>query len=325
MRAAQRDGGLDGATVVIAGASSGIGRATARAFAAQGARLVLAARRRDMLEDAAAECRRAGGDAIAVPADVTSPSDMRHLLDAAIDRYGGVDVWINNAGVGAVGWFEDVPLDAHRRTIETNLLGPLNGAHAVLPHFIDRGRGVLINTNSIGAWVYPPGAVAYAAAKAGLHGLTEALRHEMRRHPGVHVCAIYPSFVDTPGLKHAGNYTGRTLNPRGPMQSPERIARLMVDLAAHPRRRVPVGLPTLLGRVAYALAPDLVGRAMLAGVEMALARATPGRNGSGNLFGPPQDRMAVRGGGQSLLPLAVGLGAAGLLAAGALAAVRRAA
>lgn len=313
---------LEGATIVITGASSGIGRATAHAFAREGANLVLSARRADLLDQAVEECRGIGAAAVAVPADVTRPGDMVHLLDAAVDRFGRVDVWINNAGVGAVGWFEQVPLEATRRSIETNLLGAVNGAHAVIPHFIDRGRGVLINTCSVGSWVAPPLAVGYTAGKYGLAGLTEALRQDMRRFPGIQVCGVYPAFVDTPGLHHKGNYTGRRLIPGGPMQTPERIARVMVDVARHPRGRVPVGLLPVLGRIAYAVAPDLVGGAMFAGVQMALKAGAPARSTPGNLFQPPPDRKGVHGSRRQMAglePWIAGAGALGGMALGALA------
>ncbi len=308
---------LQDATVVICGASSGIGRATARAFARRGANVVVAARRGDMLEDVVRECREAGGDGLAVPADVTDPGSIRHLVDAAIDAFGGIDVWINNAGIGAVGWFEEVPLAAHRRVLETNLMGALHGAHAVIPHFIDRGRGVLINTASVGSWTAPPLAASYTAAKFGLRGLTEALRQDMRRFPDIHVAAVYPYFVDTPGLAHFGNYTRRSLNVAGPMQRPETVAGVMVDVALRPRGTASVGLMPVLGRIAYALAPDLLGGAMFQGVRFALSRAEPGRNDPGNLFGPPPDRLKAGGGarrGLGSVPSWAVAGAAGLAA-----------
>ncbi len=312
---------LDGATVVIVGASSGIGRATAHAFAREGANLVLAARRLDLLEQAVEECRKLGGDALAVEADVTDPGDMRGLVDTALDAFGEIDVWINNAGVGAVGWFEQVPLATHRRVLEVDLLGALNASHAVLRHFTQVGKGVLINTCSIGSWVANPMAAAYTASKFGLHGLTESLRIDMKRYPGIHVCGIYPAVVDTPGLRHFANYTGRALNPSGPMQEPERIAAEMVRLAKHPRARLAVGLSASLGRLAYGLAPDLVGSTLAATMGGAVNRAEPGERTPGNLFGPPGDGMGVRGGGQRAGGTTPWLAAAGAIGGMALAAL----
>ena len=135
---------LKGAVVVITGASSGIGRAAAQAFAAEGANLVLAARRESVLDEAVAECGRLsrphGARAIAVPADVTDAGAVRRLAEAAVREFGHVDVWINNAGVGAVGGFAEVPADAHDQVVRTNLLGHMHGAHAILPHFQARRR-----------------------------------------------------------------------------------------------------------------------------------------------------------------------------------------
>jgi NADP-dependent 3-hydroxy acid dehydrogenase YdfG len=122
--------------VVITGASSGVGRATAHAFARHGARLALTARAAGPLEEAAHECEELGARAIVVPADVTDPSAMRRLADAAAREFGGLDVWVNNAGLGVVGRFHEVPIEAHWRTIETNLLGYMNGSHAALAHFV---------------------------------------------------------------------------------------------------------------------------------------------------------------------------------------------
>ena len=121
--------------VVITGASSGIGRACAHAFARDKARIVLAARERRPLEDVAAECRSLGAQALVVPADVADADAMRELVAAAIERFGAIDVWLNNVGIGAVGRFDVTPIGAHRRVVEVNLLGQINGAHAVLPHF----------------------------------------------------------------------------------------------------------------------------------------------------------------------------------------------
>lgn len=303
--------------VVITGASSGIGHATALAFARQGARLVLASRSADTLSPVALACRSAGGTAIAVPTDVTDADAVQALADKAVRHFGQIDVWINGVGVGAIGRFDEVPLAAHRRVVESNLLGHLHGAHAALRHFRQRGRGLLINMISMGGWVSAPYAAAYTASKFGLRGLSESLRAEVADLPDVHVCDVAPTFVDSPGLAHGANYTGRTIRPKLPMVDPHRVARTVVRLAQahHPREVTFMGLGALSGRVAHAVAPSTVARAMRWVSDWGLRSADPVRTSDGNLFAPSRG-TAVEGGHRqrmaSSAALVLALGAAGV-------------
>jgi short-subunit dehydrogenase len=131
-----------------------------------------------------------------VPTDVGDPEAVRQLARRAIDAFGKIDIWVNNAGVGAVGRFVDTPIELHDQVVRTNLFGYLHGAHAVLPHFVERGRGVLINNLSFGAWVPAPFAAAYSASKFGLRGLTEALRAELAFAPiSTSATSIPPSSI----------------------------------------------------------------------------------------------------------------------------------
>jgi short-subunit dehydrogenase len=312
-------------TVVSTGASSGVGRAAALAFAEAGAHVVLAARRQEALNEVAEECRLNGVEAEVVLTDVGDPQAMKALATQAIERFGGIDVWVNNAGVGAVGEFNDTPMAAHERVIRTNLLGYMNGAYAVLPHFKERGAGVLINTLSVGAWAPAPYSVAYSASKFGLRGFSEALRGELGRHRGIHVCDVFPAFLDTPGVAHAGNYTGREIKPLPPLSNPKRVARAMVRLAEHPRDAVTVGASARAIRLGHFLAPGMASKLMARGLEAYFRQASPVRKTAGNLFDPPTGLGSIHGdyGGlkvRDVVPFAAGLA---LLGAGVWALSRR--
>jgi short-subunit dehydrogenase len=317
---------LRNSTVVITGASSGIGKAAALAFAQQGANLVLGARRDEPLFEVAEEAQRFGIHALAVPSDVTDPDDMRLLASTAANRFGAIDVWINNAGIGLVGPFADVPMDSHRRVIETNLLGGMHGTHAILPYFLDQEYGTLITNISFGAWIAPPYAAAYAASKAGLEAFTQSIRLELEDWPEIHVCDVFPAVIDTPGYQHGGNYMGKELKPGSPILPPERVADAMVSLAKRPRRGVSVGAMAPLTKFMHTLAPNLTEELMSRALKRYFRRAAPSRFTHGSLFEPMSEGTGMSGGyrrqsnGNARPFLLAGMAAlASIVAAGALA------
>ncbi|MFJ4054924.1 SDR family oxidoreductase [Pseudomonas sp. NPDC089743] len=292
-------GPLRGKVVVITGASSGIGRAAAHAFACTGARLVLAARDEQALFDVLDECTDCGTDAVAIVTDVTRSDQVQALATQAAEfGHGRIDIWVNNAGVGAVGNFEQTPLQAHEQVIQTDLIGYLRGAYVVLPYFKAQRSGILINTLSLGSWIAQPYAAAYSASKFGLRGLTEALRGELTEFPDIHVCDIYPAVMDTPGFRDGGNYTGHALTPPGPIYDPQQVAKAMVASAISPRAHTTVGTAARLAHLASYLVPRL---ALVTGwlTRRALNRSPSARITSGNLFEPTSDRRSVEGGWKS--------------------------
>lgn len=282
--------------VVITGASSGIGAATAEAFAAKGARLVLAARNGDALEVVAARCRSAGSQVLTLPTDVTDAEAVARLAGRAREWLGEIDLWFSNVGVGVIGKFQEVPIAAHRQVIESNLIGHLNDAHAVLPIFLRQERGTFVNMISIGGFVAAPWAVAYTASKFGLRGMSEALRGEVARYPNIHICDVYPTFVDTPAIRHAGNYAGGRASVPPGVLDPRTVAKAVVRLADHPRNTTAVGAPAVIMKVAAHLAPNLRAALMSGFMERYFSKSDPAPTTDGNLFSPPSDDGQIDGG-----------------------------
>ncbi|HSK96667.1 MAG TPA: SDR family oxidoreductase [Euzebyales bacterium] len=287
---------LAGSVVVITGASSGIGRATAVRFAGQGAHVVLAARRDDALDQVALDCEEAGGRALAVPTDVTDGAAVDALAHEAVAEFGGIDVWVNNAGVSVFGRFEDVPAEDFDRVVDINLLGCVRGTRAALSHFRGRGRGTVINVASVYGRVGVPFATAYAASKFGVVGFGEALRQELLEDQDIHVTTILPAAIDTPFFQHAANYLGRRPRPPRPVHDAEIVAEAIVRCARKPQRERVVGGAGRLMRQQRAMAPKTFEKVHRRMTEHEHFEDAPAAPTSGNLHEPVASGTQVSGG-----------------------------
>jgi short-subunit dehydrogenase len=283
-------------TIVITGASSGAGRATAIQFARHGAKIVLAARNLEVLNEVEAICREMGALALAVQTDVTDAEAMKTLAATAVEFGGSIDVWVNNAGVLAAGEFTETPVEVHEQVIRINLLGYIYGAHAVVPYFKKQQYGVLINNISIGGWFPVPYGVGYSASKFGLRGYSEALRGELSQYRNIHICDLFPAFLDTPGIQHAANYSGKILRPAPPIYDPQKVARSIVSVAQHPKKSVVIGSVTNLLRFAHFLLPAVTQSVTAKVVSAYLKKAEPAPETSGNLFAPANYGTSIHGG-----------------------------
>ncbi len=194
---------LGGKVIVVTGASSGIGAAIARRFSAAGSRLVLAARREDRIAALAGELAAAGGEALAVPTDVTDYAAVERLVARVLERFGQIDVWINNAGHAVAGPLVESSVAEIDAQIDSNLRGVCYGCRAVLPHMIERRRGQIINIGSICSFRHFPNYAAYVAAKFAVIGFSRSLYEEVRPH-GIRVNSLCPAAVNTEWAGVAG-------------------------------------------------------------------------------------------------------------------------
>lgn len=232
---------IEDQVIIVTGASSGIGLATARLAAERGARVVLAGRSEDGLQRAAEAVRERGEEAVYVIADVAQEADVRRIAETAVREFGGFDTWVSNAGVSAYGRIDEVPLEDQRRVFETNYWGVVHGSLVALDHLRDRG-GAIINVGSTLSERAFPLQGAYSAAKHAVKGFTDALRMELLydRVP-VAITLIKPGAIATPYQEHAQNYLPREPRNPPPLYAPEIVARAILHAAEHPMRELTVG------------------------------------------------------------------------------------
>ena len=274
--------------VVITGASSGVGHATAIAFAETRAAVVIAARSVDVLESVADACRIAGGAALAVPTDVSDPDQVERLASMAVAEFGRIDVWINNAGVAALGRFEEIPLRDHAQVIETDLLGTIFGTALALRQFRSQGSGTVINVASALGEIPAPYYASYVAAKHGIVGLGAAIRQELdeNNESNIHVCTVLPMAMETPFFEHAANYTGHEAVPIPPVYDPQDAVQAILRLAEEPEAEVVVGGAGKVAAAFHAVAAGVTEKLMGAEVQTVQEAAPPVPATRGNLFTP---------------------------------------
>jgi short-subunit dehydrogenase len=293
-----REEKISGLVFVITGASSGLGRGVAEKLGSYGASVVLAARRTEVLEEVAARVRAAGGQALVVTTDVSQPDQVARLAGEALERFGRIDVWINNAAVASLGRFEDVPIEDHARIVDVNLKGVIFGSHAALKQFKAQGHGVLVNLGSVESRIPMPYHASYAATKHAILGLDNALRQELRLagERNIQVTTIMPWALDTPYWVHTGNYTGHS--PRmATMEGPERVVDAIIHASIAPRREVAVGFKANAALLGHQMAPALTERFSADVVHRSQMKdAPPAPGGSGAVHRPMPEGTGVEGG-----------------------------
>ena len=233
---------LDEQVIVVTGASSGIGMATAEMAAEQGARVVLCARTEPKLEKIVGRLKERGLEASYAVADVANLEDLEHVARLAEDRYGGVDTWVNNAGISIFGRLEDVENEDAHRLFETNFWGVVNGCKAALPVLRRRGGGTIISLGSILSDHAAPLEGIYSASKHAVKAYTDALSMELRKDDEpIAMCLIKPTSVDTPYAHHAKNLMEVEPTLPAPVYAPEVVARAILEMAERPQRMLYIG------------------------------------------------------------------------------------
>lgn len=287
---------LEEQTIVITGASSGIGLSTARIAAERGARVVLASRNAEALTEAVTEIRAAGGQALAVVADVGRREDVERIADEAIAVYGGFDTWVNNAGVTVFGTIERIAMEDHRRLFETNFWGLVHGSIVAARHLRERG-GTIINIGSALSDRSIPLQGMYSASKHAVKGFTDAFRMELEHDDApIATVLIKPASIATRYVEHGKNYLEEEPRLPPPVYAPEVVAEAILHCAVHPRRDLHVGSASRMFAFMEHVAPRVTDHVMEWTLYRAQSTGEADQHEGDVLHGPRGTRAETRGG-----------------------------
>lgn len=284
-----------GKTVVITGASSGVGRAAAEAFAMRGANVIIVARGQKGINEVVTVCENLNVIAIGISADVSLEHDVERVAKEALKINGRIDIWINNAGVMASGKFEEIPMEIHEQVIKTNLFGYMHGAYNALKIFKEQNEGVLINNVSIGGFMPAPYSAVYSATKYGIRGMMECLQGEISNRKHIHICNLYPQLQNSTGNLHSAKYSGFDMKIPPIASDPRHTAAKMVQLAEHPKKDLfPDFRASAITRL-YRLFPKTTINLASAAVRIMMKRNEDKMNDEGNILTSSKEPLRVYG------------------------------
>lgn len=277
----------DSPVVVVTGASSGVGRATARRFAVDGASLVLVARGKEALQGTVDEVESVGATALAIAADVSDPEQIASAGDQAVSKFGSIDVWVNNAMTTVFSFFEEIEPAEYERATRVTYLGTVWGTRAALRHMRESDRGTIIQVGSALAYRGIPLQSPYCGAKHAIEGFTDSVRTELlHRGSNIHVGMVNLPAINTPQFSHCRSNMDRHPMPVPPIFQPEIAAKAIHLMFRKPRRHIDVAAPTVLTTLGQKLMPSVLDRYLAeTGIQSQLDDREPGpHNEVGNLF-----------------------------------------
>lgn len=286
---------LKGKNVVITGASSGIGRAAAEAFASEGCNIVVVARGLKGINEVVEYCRSLNVLAVGVSADMSINEDVERVVQEALSMGGKIDIWVNNAGVMASGKFEEIPLEIHQQVIKTNLFGYMHGAYNAIKNFKKQNQGILINNVSIGGFMPAPYSAVYSASKFGIRGMMECLQGEVSNHKDIHICNLYPQLQNSTGNLHSAKYSGFDMKIPFIASDPRDTAAKIVELAKHPQKDLFPDFKAAALTNTYRLFPKLVINSASAAVRMKMKLNQQKENDAGNVLTNSKEPLRVYG------------------------------